>query len=157
MKSQVCCKYSVLTSTIQMNKGGCNSTIMCRCPSLVPRLLHRKTAREPGRFYHVPRDVACVVLIIELLPTQSDSKYCPAIYRCCWSFGCCWGFTGRLYMSYFVYRLQYVYIASTGTFVRPGQGFNERSRGRLVHVCVAETHCASWCSMSRQEVLRRPL
>ena len=25
-------------------------------------------------------------------------------------------------------------IASTGTIVRPGQGFNERSRGRLVHV-----------------------
>ena len=42
--------------------------------SLVPRLLHRKTGREPGRFHHVPRDVACVVLcvvlIIELLPTQ---------------------------------------------------------------------------------------
>ena len=27
----------------------------------------------------MPGDVACVVLIIELLPTQSDSKYCPAI------------------------------------------------------------------------------
>ena len=25
--------------------------------SLVPRLLHRKTGREPGRFDHVPRDV----------------------------------------------------------------------------------------------------
>ena len=25
--------------------------------SLVPRLLHRKTGREPGRFHHVPRDV----------------------------------------------------------------------------------------------------
>ena len=47
--------------------------------SLVPRLLHRKTEREPGRFHHVPHDVACVVLIIELLPTQSDSKYCPAL------------------------------------------------------------------------------
>ena len=39
--------------------------------SLVPRLLQRKTGREPGRFDHVPRDVACVVLIIELAPTQS--------------------------------------------------------------------------------------
>ena len=52
----------------------------CKTISLVPRLLHRKTGREPGRFHHVPRDVACVVLcvvlIIELLPTQSDSKYC---------------------------------------------------------------------------------
>ena len=51
--------------------------------SLIPRLLHRKTGREPGRFDHVPHDVACVVLcvvlIIELLPTQSDSKYCPAL------------------------------------------------------------------------------
>ena len=27
----------------------------------------------------MPGDVACVVLIIELLPTQSDLKYCPAI------------------------------------------------------------------------------
>ena len=26
--------------------------------SLVPRLLHRKTGREPGRFHHVPRDVS---------------------------------------------------------------------------------------------------
>ena len=56
--------------------------VHCRT-SLVPRLLHRKTGREPGRFDHVPRDVACVVLcvvlIIELLPTQSDSKHCPAI------------------------------------------------------------------------------
>ena len=46
--------------------------------SLVPRLLHRKMGREPGRFDHVPRDVTCVVLcvvlIIELLPTQSASK-----------------------------------------------------------------------------------
>ena len=50
--------------------------------SLVPRLLHRQAGREPGRFDHVPHDVACVVLIIELLPTQSDSKYCPALYRC---------------------------------------------------------------------------
>ena len=40
--------------------------------SLVPRLLpYRKTGREPGRSDHVPRDVLCVVLIIELLPTQS--------------------------------------------------------------------------------------
>ena len=44
--------------------------------SLVPRLLFcRKTGREPGRTDHVPRDVLwvllCVVLIIELLPTQS--------------------------------------------------------------------------------------
>ena len=51
--------------------------------SLIPRLLHRKMGREPGRFNHVPRDVVCmvlcVVLITELLPTQSDSKYCPAL------------------------------------------------------------------------------
>ena len=42
--------------------------------SLVPRLLHQKTGREPGRFHHVPRYVACMVLIIELLPMQSESK-----------------------------------------------------------------------------------
>ena len=52
--------------------------------SLVPRLLpYRKTGREPGRFNHVPRDVQCVVLcvvlIIKLLPTHSDSKYCPVL------------------------------------------------------------------------------
>ena len=45
--------------------------------SLVPRLLYLKTGRETGRFDHVARDVACmvlcVVLIIELLPTQSVS------------------------------------------------------------------------------------
>ena len=39
-------------------------------------LLHRKMGREPGRFDNVPRDVVCVVLcevlIIGLLPTQSD-------------------------------------------------------------------------------------
>ena len=35
--------------------------------------------REPGRFDHVPRDILCVVLIIELLPTHSDLKYCPAL------------------------------------------------------------------------------
>ena len=85
--------------------------------SLVPRLLHRKTGREPGRFHHVPRDVACVVLcvvlIIELLPTQSDSKYCPALYRCGWSSGPV-DVAGDLQIDCFtVYelacRLQYVY------------------------------------------------
>ena len=44
--------------------------------SLVPRLLScRKTGREPGRTDHVPRDVLCVVLIIELLPMHSILKY----------------------------------------------------------------------------------
>ena len=81
--------------------------------SLVPRLLHRKTGREPGRFHHVPRDVACVVLIIELLPTQSDSKYCPALYRCGWSSGPV-DIAGDLQIDCFtvyelVCRLQYVY------------------------------------------------
>ena len=46
--------------------------------SLTYTSLHRKMGREPGRFDHVPRDVTCVVLcvvlIIELLPTQSASK-----------------------------------------------------------------------------------
>ena len=32
-KTQVCCKYNDLTSIIQMNKGGCNPTIMCMCPT----------------------------------------------------------------------------------------------------------------------------
>ena len=73
--------------------------------SLVPRLLHRKTGREPGRFDHVSRDVACVcglcvVLIIELLPTQSDSKYCPALYRCGWSSGPV-DYAGDLQIDYF--------------------------------------------------------
>ena len=85
--------------------------------SLVPRLLHRKTGREPGRFHHVPRDVACVVLcvvlIIELLPTQSDSKYSPALYCCSWSSGPV-DVAGDLQIDCFtVYelacRLQYVY------------------------------------------------
>ena len=31
----------------------------------------QKLGREPGRSDHVPHDVLCVVLIIELLPTQS--------------------------------------------------------------------------------------
>ena len=87
------------------------------CTSLVPRLLHRKTGREPGRFYHVPRDVVCVVLcvvlIIELLPTQSDSKYCPALYRCGWS-SVPVDVAGDLQIDCFtvyelVCRLQYVY------------------------------------------------
>ena len=48
----------------------------CLVVSLVPRLLpYRQTGRKPGRSDHVPRDnpyvVLCVVLIIELLPTQS--------------------------------------------------------------------------------------
>ena len=64
---------------------------VCNRFSLVPRLLHRKKGREPGRFHHVPRDIVCVVLcvvlIIELLPTQSDSKCCPALYCCSWSSG----------------------------------------------------------------------
>ena len=51
-------------------------------PSLVPRLLPRKSEREPGRFYHVSHDLVCVVLgmllMIELLPTQSDLNHCPA-------------------------------------------------------------------------------
>jgi len=34
-KTQVCCKYNDLTSTIQMNKGGYNPTIKCMCPSLL--------------------------------------------------------------------------------------------------------------------------
>ena len=39
--------------------------------SLVPRLLpYRQMGREPGRSDHVHRDVLCVLLIIELLPTQ---------------------------------------------------------------------------------------
>ena len=49
--------------------------------SLVPGS-YPENGREPGRFDHVPRDVAvvlCVVMIIKLLPTQSDSKYCPAL------------------------------------------------------------------------------
>ena len=48
--------------------------------------------REPGRFDHVPRDVACVVLIIKLLPTEEPGyeanlssiqdchKWFPSIY-----------------------------------------------------------------------------
>ena len=31
----------------------------------------QKMGREPRRFDHVPRDIPCVVLIIELMPTQS--------------------------------------------------------------------------------------
>ena len=55
---------------------GSNMHVHARIRSLVPRLLPcRKTGREPGRTDHVPRDVLCVVLcmvlIIELLPTQS--------------------------------------------------------------------------------------
>ena len=38
-------------------------------PRLVPRLLQRKTGKEPGRFDHMPRGVVCVVLIIEILPS----------------------------------------------------------------------------------------
>ena len=35
--------------------------------------------------------VLWVVLIIELLPTHSDSKYCLVLHcLCCWSCGCCW-------------------------------------------------------------------
>ena len=50
-------------------------TFKIGCISLVPRLLpYRKTEREPERSDHVPRDilcaVLCLVLIIELLPTQ---------------------------------------------------------------------------------------
>ena len=45
-------------------------------PSLVPGLLPcKEMGREPERYDHMPRDVLCVVLcvvlIIELLPTQS--------------------------------------------------------------------------------------
>ena len=51
--------------------------------SLVLRLLPRKMEKEPGKFNHISHDVACVVLcvvlIIELLPTQSGSKHCPAV------------------------------------------------------------------------------
>ena len=50
-----------------------------------------KTGRNPGRFDHVPRDVACmvlcVVLIIKLLPTQSDlsnAQHCKMPDHCCW-------------------------------------------------------------------------
>ena len=53
--------------------------------SLVPRLPFpfpappRKVRNEPGRFVHLPHDVACVVLcmvlIIDSLLTQSGSKY----------------------------------------------------------------------------------
>jgi len=51
--------------------------------ALYPGSSTEKTGREPGRFDHVLCDVVCMVLcvflIIELLPTQSDSKYCPPI------------------------------------------------------------------------------
>ena len=48
--------------------------------------------KEPGRFDHVPRDVACMVLIIKLLPTEEPGyeanlssiwdchKWFPSIY-----------------------------------------------------------------------------
>ena len=53
---------------------GLGITLQCHC-SLVPRLLPgRKMGREPGRSDHVPCDilcVVCVILMIELLPTQS--------------------------------------------------------------------------------------
>ena len=32
-KTQVCCKYNNLTATMQVNKGGYDPTIMCRCPN----------------------------------------------------------------------------------------------------------------------------
>jgi len=41
------------------------------------------TGREPGRLYHVVCNVVFlilfVVLMMKLLPTQSDSKNCPAL------------------------------------------------------------------------------
>ena len=47
--------------------------------SFIPRLHPRKAEREPRSLDHLPSDIAgvvsCVVLIIELLLTQSDSKY----------------------------------------------------------------------------------
>ena len=46
--------------------------------SLIPRFLPRKMGKDLRRFEQVPREVACVVLTIELLPTQSESKCCPA-------------------------------------------------------------------------------
>ena len=50
----------------------------------------RKAGREPGRSDHVPRDilsvVLCVVLIIELLPTQSVLSADTAVVVCCWDY-----------------------------------------------------------------------
>ena len=52
----------------------CVCVCMCVCVvalypiKLLPML---KEGREPGRSDHVPHDILCVVLIIELLPMQS--------------------------------------------------------------------------------------
>ena len=80
--------------------------------------------------------VLCVVLIIKLLSTQSDSKYCPAV-------------VSLLELWMLLYRS----AVACSSQLLPGlcldrAGFIERSRGRLVHVLLGFTapvaaHCDS--------------
>ena len=47
-------------------------------PSLVPRLLPMQKSRKSRRPDHIPHDILCVVLIIEILPTQSAHNFVTA-------------------------------------------------------------------------------
>ena len=120
--------------------------------NLIPRLLHRKTGREPGRFIHVPRDVACVVLcvvlIIELLPTQSDSKYCPALKNAIVVAGT-YGSAVLLFKLLAGYRKFSFHQGIVAPKLFSGF-YNERSRRSL-------SESAGCCSLWQQGVLRRLL
>ena len=83
----------------------------------------------------MPHDVAYVVLIIELLPTQSDLKYCPALYRG-WSSGPV-DVAGDLQIDCFTVGCN-MYIASKYRLLHSRDRLSSHSSMRLRHITFRE-------------------
>ena len=88
--------------------------------------------------------VLCVVLIIKLLPTRSDSKYCPALQTIvAGGLDVDGGLRINCFTTYELYLADYNMCSFYRDFyIATGQlasGFNRRSRGFLV----ANTHITS--------------